>query len=347
MKRACSSPARRRAASRPSRSKLAERFGATIVNADSMQVYADLRVLTARPSAAETRRAPHRLFGEVDGGGEFLGRPLARARRAKSSPKRAARPLIFVGGTGLYFRALTEGLSDIPRVPEAVRAGGRAPRPRASRRRALHARLAARDPADRRAPAAERPPARAARARSRRRGPQAARRLPWRSPRPPAPARRRLERLVPRRRSAGAQCAHRGALWRHAGRRRARRGRRARRAPARPGAAGDAGPRRTPSRRPSRWRAFRSPKRGRERGQRHPPLHQAPIHLGPPPNARIRLGRAGGSGGGGGGGAEAEACCRQPTAAGNPADPRCRWPARRCGRRECAVASGSGAPRCA
>ena len=126
--------------------KLAERFGATIVNADAMQVYADLRILTARPSAAEERRAPHRLFGEVDGAENFsVGRWLARAREILGERREGDGPLIFVGGTGLYFRALTEGLSDIPRVPEAVRSRVRIeaedePTP------ALHARLAARDP---------------------------------------------------------------------------------------------------------------------------------------------------------------------------------------------------------
>ena len=125
--------------------KLAKRFEATIVNADAMQVYADLRTLTARPSEAEERLAPHRLFGDVDGAENFsAGRWLARAREILAEAGESA-PLIFVGGTGLYFRALVEGLSDIPRVPEAVRAKVRseaegAPTP------ALHARLAACDP---------------------------------------------------------------------------------------------------------------------------------------------------------------------------------------------------------
>jgi tRNA dimethylallyltransferase len=126
--------------------KLAERFGATIVNADAMQVYADLRVLTARPSAAEERRAPHRLFGEVDGAENFsVGRWLKRAREILAEAQNRAGPLIFVGGTGLYFRALTEGLSDIPRVPEAVRSRVRAEAEREPTP-ALHARLAASDP---------------------------------------------------------------------------------------------------------------------------------------------------------------------------------------------------------
>ena len=126
--------------------KLAERFGGTIVNADAMQVYADLRVLTARPSAAEARRAPHLLFGEVDGAQNFsVGRWLERAREILAAAHDRAGPLIFVGGTGLYFRALTEGLSDIPRVPEAVRAAVRA-EAEGQTTPALHARLTARDP---------------------------------------------------------------------------------------------------------------------------------------------------------------------------------------------------------
>ncbi len=126
--------------------ELAERFGATIVNADAMQVYSDLRVLTARPSAAQEQRAPHILFGEVDGAENFsVGRWLARANEIIAAARDRAGPLIFVGGTGLYFRALTEGLSDIPRVPEAMRAAVRAEAEGQSTP-ALHARLAERDP---------------------------------------------------------------------------------------------------------------------------------------------------------------------------------------------------------
>jgi tRNA dimethylallyltransferase len=98
---------------------LATRLGATIVNADSMQVYRDLSVITARPEELETRMAPHRLFGEIDGAVNYsVGRWLDAASVLLGEVKG---PLIFVGGTGLYFRALTEGLSDIPRVPEDVR----------------------------------------------------------------------------------------------------------------------------------------------------------------------------------------------------------------------------------
>ena len=118
--------------------------GAAIVNADSMQVYRDLRRLTARPSAEEERLAPHLMFGEIDGAINFsVGRYEARAREILAANPG---PLVFVGGTGLYFRALTAGLSDIPTVPEEVRTQVRAA---AERRETpdLHAELARLDPA--------------------------------------------------------------------------------------------------------------------------------------------------------------------------------------------------------
>jgi tRNA dimethylallyltransferase len=123
---------------------LAERFGATIVNADSMQIYRDLRILTARPTLDEERLAPHRLFGAVDGAVNFsVGRWALAAGEVLAEV--GERPVIFVGGTGLYFRALTEGLSDIPPVPEAVRAEVRS---KAEGRVTpeLHDELAAHDP---------------------------------------------------------------------------------------------------------------------------------------------------------------------------------------------------------
>jgi tRNA dimethylallyltransferase len=123
---------------------LAQRFGATIVNADSMQVYRDLRILTARPTPDEERLARHRLFGAIDGAVNFsAGRwALAAGEILAEIGEQLA---IFVGGTGLYFRALTEGLSDIPPVPEPVRAEVRS---RAEGRATpeLHDELAARDP---------------------------------------------------------------------------------------------------------------------------------------------------------------------------------------------------------
>jgi tRNA dimethylallyltransferase len=126
--------------------KLAKRFGATIVNADSMQVYRDLRVLAARPSEAEEREASHRLYGEIDGAENFsVGLWLARARAILAENAGRPAPILFVGGTGLYFRALTLGLSEIPRVPEAVRAALRA-EAEGLAAPSLHARLAERDP---------------------------------------------------------------------------------------------------------------------------------------------------------------------------------------------------------
>jgi tRNA dimethylallyltransferase len=123
---------------------LAQAFGATIINADSMQVYRDLRILTARPSPDEEGLAPHRLFGAIDGAVNFsVGRwALAAAEVLAGMGKR---PVIFVGGTGLYFRALTEGLSDIPPVPEAVRAEVRT-KAEGRPSQELHDELAARDP---------------------------------------------------------------------------------------------------------------------------------------------------------------------------------------------------------
>ena len=106
-------------------SRLARRLGSIVVNADSMQVYRDLRVLTARPDDAEHAEAQHRLFGEIDGAVNFsVGGWLEAAKRVLAEVEALgsnAPPALFVGGTGLYFRALTQGLSDIPRVPDDVR----------------------------------------------------------------------------------------------------------------------------------------------------------------------------------------------------------------------------------
>jgi len=109
-----------------------------------MQVYRDLRVLTARPSLEEERQAPHLLFGEIDGAVNFsVGLYEARVREIVAA---TPGPLVFVGGTGLYFRALTQGLSDIPAVPDEVRARVRAS---AEGRETpdLHAELSRADPA--------------------------------------------------------------------------------------------------------------------------------------------------------------------------------------------------------
>jgi tRNA dimethylallyltransferase len=107
--------------------ELAKRLGGEIVNADAMQVYADLNVLTARPDAGELAEAPHHLFGHVDASEPYSAGRWLREAGARIESLRAAGTLpIVVGGTGLYLSGLTDGLSDIPDIPEAVRAETRA-----------------------------------------------------------------------------------------------------------------------------------------------------------------------------------------------------------------------------
>ncbi|WP_297509643.1 tRNA (adenosine(37)-N6)-dimethylallyltransferase MiaA [uncultured Caulobacter sp.] len=102
--------------------RLAEALGGEIVNADSMQIYAGLRVLTAGPSPEEIARAPHHLFEVADAAvGWSVGRWLEAVTKALSDIEARGRPAIVVGGTGLYFRALTHGLADVPPVPETQR----------------------------------------------------------------------------------------------------------------------------------------------------------------------------------------------------------------------------------
>src|SRR5262249_36732469 len=97
---------------------LAERRDGIIVNADSMQVYRDLRIITARPTAAEEEQAPHRLYGHVDAADNYsVGRWCREAGATLAEARRDARPAIIVGGTGLYFNALTRGLAAVPPVP--------------------------------------------------------------------------------------------------------------------------------------------------------------------------------------------------------------------------------------
>ena len=111
--------------------RLAEQLGGVVINADSMQVYRELRILTARPTPQEEARAPHALYGFVRGAEAYsAGRYAADAARAhrRGAARRAACPII-VGGTGLYFKALLEGLSPIPPIPDDVRAHWRARRP--------------------------------------------------------------------------------------------------------------------------------------------------------------------------------------------------------------------------
>jgi tRNA dimethylallyltransferase len=126
---------------------LAERLGGVIVNADSMQVYRDLRVITARPTVDDEARVPHRLYGHVDAAENYsVGRWCADARAVLAEAEREGRLPIVVGGTGLYFKALTQGLSAVPPTPAGIRAAVRA---RCDRDgvAALHAELACRDPA--------------------------------------------------------------------------------------------------------------------------------------------------------------------------------------------------------
>ena len=102
--------------------QMAESTGAVILNADSQQLYADLRVLTARPGPEDEARAEHRLYGVADAADPWsVGRWLRAVQAELAELSKAGRPAIIVGGTGLYFNALTRGLAEMPPVPEAVR----------------------------------------------------------------------------------------------------------------------------------------------------------------------------------------------------------------------------------
>src|SRR6202522_293924 len=95
--------------------ELAAATGGVIINADSMQVYRDLKIITARPAAEAEARVPHRLYGEVDAAINFsAGAWLAAASATLAEPRAQNRPPIFAGGSGLYFKALTRGLSAAP-----------------------------------------------------------------------------------------------------------------------------------------------------------------------------------------------------------------------------------------
>ena len=106
---------------------LAARLNGEIINADSMQVYGDLRIVTARPSVAEEERAPHHLYGHVSAAEVYsTGQWLTDAVAAVETVRNRGKTPIILGGTGLYFRALTEGFVEIPAIPEDVRASTRA-----------------------------------------------------------------------------------------------------------------------------------------------------------------------------------------------------------------------------
>src|SRR5271170_4274085 len=102
--------------------ELAAALGGTIINADSLQIYRDLRILSARPDAAAIARAPHRLYGYLDAAERgSAGRWRALALSEIAASHRAGRLPIVVGGSGLYLRALQHGLAAIPPVPATIR----------------------------------------------------------------------------------------------------------------------------------------------------------------------------------------------------------------------------------
>jgi tRNA dimethylallyltransferase len=106
---------------------LAEKLGGTVINADSMQVYAHLRIITARPSPDEEARAPHRLYGTIDEAENYsVGRWVRDIAEVLADVAAEGRIPILVGGTGLYFKALTSGLAAVPPIPAEIRAQVRA-----------------------------------------------------------------------------------------------------------------------------------------------------------------------------------------------------------------------------
>lgn len=125
---------------------IAERLDGAVINADAIQVYRDLRLLTARPSEADEHRVPHRLYGfldatEICSAGRWQELALAEIAAAAAAGKRA----VVVGGTGLYLRALMEGIAPVPDIPADIRAAARA-RHATLGAAAFHAEVAARDP---------------------------------------------------------------------------------------------------------------------------------------------------------------------------------------------------------
>ncbi|MEG3179990.1 tRNA (adenosine(37)-N6)-dimethylallyltransferase MiaA [Sphingomonas sp. LT1P40] len=106
---------------------LADRTPSVIINADSMQVYSDLRVLTARPSVEDEARHPHRLFGYIDGAEACSAARWANDAKAAIAEAHAIERLpILVGGTGLYFRTLLDGIAPVPEIDADIRAAVRA-----------------------------------------------------------------------------------------------------------------------------------------------------------------------------------------------------------------------------
>jgi tRNA dimethylallyltransferase len=107
--------------------EVARKLGGEVINADSMQVYRDLQVISARPTEEEMAGVPHHLFGHVDAATRYsTGEWLEAARTVLKRLQRQNKHAVIVGGTGLYLLALTQGLSDIPPVPDDIRAEVRA-----------------------------------------------------------------------------------------------------------------------------------------------------------------------------------------------------------------------------
>lgn len=126
--------------------QVAERLGGIVINADSMQVYRELRILTARPDADDEARVDHRLYGHVGAGEAYtVARWLKDLERVLAEARADGRLPVIVGGTGLYLTAATEGLSEIPPVPGDIRDRWRL-RAAGEGSATLHAVLAARDP---------------------------------------------------------------------------------------------------------------------------------------------------------------------------------------------------------
>ncbi|MEM8878584.1 MAG: tRNA (adenosine(37)-N6)-dimethylallyltransferase MiaA [Pseudomonadota bacterium] len=100
---------------------IAKELGGTVVNADSMQVYADLNVITARPTNDDMEEVPHRLYGDVNADQRYsAGRFVDDAGQVIEEERHRGRVSVFTGGTGLYFKGLIEGFSPIPAVPDQI-----------------------------------------------------------------------------------------------------------------------------------------------------------------------------------------------------------------------------------
>lgn len=126
--------------------RIARRIGGVVINADSMQVYRDLRILTARPTPEEEASVRHALFGHVDAAVNYsVGRWLEDLRVLLDALAREGATPVIAGGTGMYFKAALHGLSDIPQVPDELRAKVRAEAEGLAPER-LHERLSERDP---------------------------------------------------------------------------------------------------------------------------------------------------------------------------------------------------------